>query len=79
MAGDVLLVTRHSTHVTTSKNLHKLVLIKHVLAKAGNGEKMFLQEYYKSHIILIYYNKKSRRMQASFVFLLTLGDKLHRL
>ena len=25
---DVLLVTRHSTHVTISKNLHKLVLIK---------------------------------------------------
>jgi len=42
VAGDVLLVTRHSTHVTTSKNLHKLVLIKHVLAKAGNGEKKFL-------------------------------------
>jgi len=28
VAGDVLLVTRHSIHVPVSKNLHKLVLIK---------------------------------------------------
>ncbi|HHT9108385.1 MAG TPA: hypothetical protein ACFYD9_07015, partial [Candidatus Wunengus sp. YC64] len=27
VSGDVLLVTRHSTHVTISKNLHKLVLV----------------------------------------------------
>jgi len=39
VTGDFFLATRHSTHVTISKNLHKLVF-----AKAGNGEKKFLLE-----------------------------------
>lgn len=57
--------------------LRKLILMQLVMAQPkGCGYQFEISKYY---IISNKYNKKARRMQASFVFLLTLDHKLHKL